>query len=187
MDSCYPATESDNLCPVSTAAILQAKSLKMTVSLLWHIIVRLACTLNDFCRIVTHWFLDMMYSFFILISLLVLNVPFTCLYWQLCRCKYLQLISPLIVGSNVSLQTTNYTQVWLCCIGHFNFRLISWTSQGDSEHCPAESWCHCLDLSHWESPNEQSEICWTQRRTRLKWQTSSSLCLSTFFFLFIHK
>lgn len=142
----------------------------MTLSLLWHIIVRLACTLNDFCRIVTHWFLDMIYSFFPLISLLVLNVPFTCLYWQLCTFEYPQLISLLIVESSVSRQTTNYTQVWLCCKGHFNVRLIRWTSQGDSVG-PTESWWHRLDLSHWESPNKQPEICWTQWRTRLKWQT----------------
>lgn len=172
---CYPTTESDNLCPVSTAAILPAKSLKMTVSLLWHVIAWLACTLNDFCTIVTHWFLDMIYSFWFIFPFDMPTCPkcsLICLYWQLCKfLKYFQLNSLLIVGSNASQQNTNYTQVSLCCKGHFYVRLISQTSQGDNEHCPAESWCHCLDLSHRERPNKQPEICWTQWRTQLKWQT----------------
>lgn len=78
VDSLQSAAESDNLCPVSIAASLWAKSLKMTVSLHRHIIAWLACTLNDFCRIVVHWFLDMSTCPKCLLL---------CLYCQLCKCS----------------------------------------------------------------------------------------------------
>lgn len=102
-------------------------------------------------------FLDMIYSFS---PLCPMRPPLIVL-------EAFQSKTSWIVPNLTAQQTTDPTQVWRYCEGHYNLRLISETLpalQGDSARSkrPAESWGHCPDSSPWESPNEQQEMCWTQ-------------------------
>ncbi len=139
-----PAAESDYLCPVSIAASLWAKSLKMTIIALTHHCLP-GMHFGWLLQSSSHWVFDMIYSFLapwhfssskVFTALLAL---LTLLVFQLNH------LCNLLLNSHLTApQTPDSTQVWFYCEGHPNSWLISKTlARLARRHrqSPAESWC----------------------------------------------